>query len=315
MKRQHAPVNPTDALDKLLGEALAPARPVAVVDVGANPIDGEPPYRPLLEKGLCTVVGFEPQPEALAALRAAAGPSETYLEWALGDGGSHRLHRCRAPGMTSLLEPDPQNLKLFNDFSMLGEVVTHAPIGTYRLDDVSEIQAVDFLKIDVQGSELAVFDGGREKLERAVVVQTEASFVPLYRDQPVLWQTDRALRSLGLIPHAFATIKRWPIAPYVRAGDPREPLNQLLEADLIYVRDFTRDDAMDDEQLKHLALIAHHCYGSFDLVLRCLALLAGRGRLANEAVRRYAAVVQGGAAPAGPAERSDLSFDIQFTMK
>ena len=42
-------------------------------------------------------------------------------------------------------------------------------------------------------------------------------------------------------------------------------MNQLLEADVVYVRDFTFPDKMSSEQLKHLALIAHHCYGSYDL--------------------------------------------------
>ncbi len=55
-------MNRTVELDALLAELIKPERLTAVVDVGANPIDGVPPYRPLLAKGLCTVVGFEPQP-------------------------------------------------------------------------------------------------------------------------------------------------------------------------------------------------------------------------------------------------------------
>ena len=32
-----------------------------IVDIGANPIEGEAPYRNLLAEGLCRVTGFEPQ--------------------------------------------------------------------------------------------------------------------------------------------------------------------------------------------------------------------------------------------------------------
>ncbi len=213
--------------------------------------------------------------------------------------------------MTGLLEPDPSALSTFNDFAMLGEVVAVEEVTTRRLDEVAEIDALDFLKIDVQGSELMVFEAGREKLGRCVVVQTEASFIPLYRQQPVLWETDHCLRSLGFVPHAFATIKRWPVAPYAHPRDPREPLNQLLEADLIYVRDFVRPDTLDDEQIKHLALIMHHCFGSYDLVLRCLSILARRGICDASAVARYADRVQGGPA----ADLSGLSFDLEFTVK
>ncbi len=54
--------------DELLNDLLEPGRLTAVVDIGANPIDGDPPYHEMLRKGLCTVTGFEPQPEALASL-------------------------------------------------------------------------------------------------------------------------------------------------------------------------------------------------------------------------------------------------------
>ena len=40
---------------------------------------------------------------------------------------------------------------------------------------------------------------------------------------------------------------------------PLESMNQMLEADIVYVRDFSQASSMSVEQLKHLALIAHHC--------------------------------------------------------
>jgi hypothetical protein len=50
-----------------LSELLRTHRPTAIVDIGANPIDGDPPYKPMLQKGLCRVTGFEPQPDARQA--------------------------------------------------------------------------------------------------------------------------------------------------------------------------------------------------------------------------------------------------------
>ena len=44
---------------------------------------------------------------------------------------------------------------------------------------------------------------------------------------------------------------------------------------------------MGSEQLKHLALIAHHCYGSFDLAVNCIHHLAGRGAVHPNAKNRY----------------------------
>ena len=48
-----------------------------MVDVGANPIDGDPPYKTLLQKRLCRVTGFEPQAEALAVLNTRKSDLET----------------------------------------------------------------------------------------------------------------------------------------------------------------------------------------------------------------------------------------------
>ena len=272
---------------------LSPQRLTDVVDVGANPIDGQPPYTPMLAAGLCRVTGFEPQPEALLELERMKGPYERYLPYAIGDGDAHTLNICRASGMTSLFEPDPATLGLFEVLEPLGEVLERVPLETRKLDDVSEIEHLDFLKIDIQGGELAVFQGGRAKLAHAVAIQTEVSFVTLYKDQPALGEVDVELRNQGFIPHCFAAVKLWPIAPCVVGDNPRQAVNQLLEADIVYVRDFAHPEAMSDEQLKHLALLAHYCYQSFDLTLRCISLLEQRTALAAGTQHRYLEMLPG----------------------
>ena len=272
---------------RFLRELLKVDRLTEIVDVGANPIDGDPPYKAMLSAGLCRVIGFEPQGDALAELQRRKGSNERYLPYALGDGKSHTLHVCRGSGMTSLLEPDPAKLALFDILRSISEVVRTVVVDTRRLDDVAEIEHLDFLKLDVQGSELAVIRGGTGRLAQAVAIQAEVSFVTLYKDQPAVGEIDLELRGQGFIPHCFAALKRWPISPCVVNGNPRRPLHQLLEADIVYVRDFSRPEAISDDQLKHLALIAHHCYGSVDLALRCVMLLEKRAVLKAGAQKRY----------------------------
>jgi len=199
------------------------------------------------------------------------------LPYAVGDGESHILNICRASGMTSFLEPDAKTLKLFKVLKPLGEVVNREPLQTQRLDNITEIEHLDFLKIDIQGGELDVFKSGRQRLSEAVAIQTEVSFVALYKDQPAFGEIDIELRHQGFIPHCFDYVKKWPIDPYVINNNPRLALNQLLEADIVYMRNIAYPELMSDEQLKHLALIAHFCYKSFDLALRCVMLLEQRG--------------------------------------
>jgi FkbM family methyltransferase len=278
---------PRDPLFKL----LRPERLTAVVDIGANPIDGDPPYKSMLEKRLCRVVGFEPQSDALASLNAKKSDCETYLPYVISDGSEGTLRVCRAPGMTSLLRPDQHMLGHFQGFKEWGQIVQEISVSTRRLDDIAEVEAFDLLKIDVQGSELAVFKHGRQKLSGAVAVQTEVSFLPLYEGQPIFGEIDLELRAQGFIPHGFPAINKRMIAP-LSTNNPYVALNQLLEADIVYVRDFTRPEKISSEQLKHLALIAHHCYGSWDLAANCIHHLAARGVSPTDSIPQYLTLIR-----------------------
>ena len=118
-------------------------------------------------------------------------------------------------------------------------------------------------------------------------MQAEASFVPLYEKQPVLGELDLELRAQGFVPHTTAEVKLWPLVPWGREAGRPAARNQLIEADLVYVRDFSRPEGLDGEQLKHLALVAHHCYQSWDLALRCVAELEKRGAIAKGSAQKY----------------------------
>jgi FkbM family methyltransferase len=272
--------------DRIL-ELLPSRAPTEVVDIGANPLEGdEPPYAPLLRRGLCRLTGFEPHPAALAKLDQQKGPHETYLPLAVGDGREHTLHVCKSSGMTSLLEPDADALRMWPMFPLWGEVIGRQTVSTVRLDDVAEIEAIDFLKIDVQGAELMVFQGGRAKLAEAVAIQAEVSFIPLYKNQPTYADIDGELRRLGLVPHTFIDINRRILKP-LAPRDPFRHLNQVVEADVVYVRDFRRMDAMSPHQLTQLALVAHYAYASFDLAARCIRELEQRGHIEPKSTDRY----------------------------
>lgn len=277
---------------KPLVDLLKPQRIIEIVDIGANPIDGDPPYKPMLMAGeICQVTGFEPQEGALKKLNDTKSKLERYLPYAIGDGSEKVLNICTAEGMSSVFKPDREILKIFHPFDIWGQVVSQQKVLTKTLDSISEIEYIDFLKIDIQGGELNVFQNGKKKLTNTVVIQTEVSFIPLYEDQPTFGAIDIELRALGFIPHSFPAIKNWMIAPLVINGDPRIPLNQLIEADIVYVKDFTKPQNITDEQLKHLALISHVCYKSFDLALRCIAILEERGAVPNGSNAQYPAMI------------------------
>ena len=256
---------------------LSSARPIAealdipcrikVVDIGANPIDDAPPYARLMALGLADIVGFEPNPAALAELMAQKGPHETYLPHAIGDGGRHELKFCRAAGMTSLLEPNQALLAHIHGFSDWGEVTAREPVDTVRLDDVAETAGLDLLKIDIQGGELMVFENAPDRLAGALVVQTEVEFVPMYHDQPLFAEIDRCLRGHGFLLHRFEPIISRMVKPLALGGDVMAGMSQDLWTDAVYVKDFTKPELLSSRQLLKLAVILHECYRSYDLAL------------------------------------------------
>lgn len=277
-------------MDRRLVDILRPSRLTAVVDVGANPIDGAPPYASMLAAGLCSVAGFEPQPQALDKLRKAAGPNERYFGCAVGDGTTKTLYRTFCEGMSSTLKPDAASLAAFHSLTEYGRVLAETPVETRRLDDI-DLGPVEFLKIDVQGGELDVFRHGRETLKNAVAIQTEVSLVTLYEGQAPLGVIDTELRAQGFIPHLVAEEKRWPIGPIQFNPDPLVACRQIMEMDLVYVRDFRDIGNLSPEQWRHLAMIALCVYGSVDLAGRCVAALEGIGAVPRGSLETYRTLI------------------------
>lgn len=243
---------------------------VKIIDVGANPIDGNPPYAPMLSHGHASVVGFEPNPSAYAKLIAAKGPEDIYIQAAAGDGEEHTLHICAAPGMTSLLEPDPAVLNLMHGFPIWGHVTGTEMVKTVRLADLPAAQGADMLKIDVQGAELMVMQNAGAVLDGLVVIQTEVEFLPLYKDQPLFCDVQTFLRSQGFVFHRFEPLVSRMITPLSTGGSPYAGLSQTVWADAIFIRDFHRLANVPTSKLVALAAVMHDCYQSYDIVMHVL---------------------------------------------
>ena len=266
-----------------LFELLQPKRLTHVVDIGANPIDGPAPYFQLLQKRLCRVTGFEPQREAFKELNAKKSDLENYLPYAVGDGSKSNFHICAYPGFSSLLKPCTKALSIFSEFIPNARILEIEKIQTRRLDDIQELSDFDFLKIDVQGSELSIFNNAIQRLSHVVVVQLEVSFVALYENQPTFGMVDLFLRQAGFVPHSFVAIKHWKMGSVATAN---RIYNQVLEADMVYIKDLISPN-MSNEQLKQLAMVLHHVYQSHDAVGRCISILQERGTLGTSCLDDY----------------------------
>jgi len=263
-----------------------------IADIGAAWLGDPPPYKRLLDLKLGRLNAFDADERQHPALREAYGADLRLFSDIIADGARHTLHLA-APqsGMTSLLKPSARHLAFFNGFDRFGEIHETVEVQTTRLDDVAGLPDLDFLKMDIQGGELMALEHGQARLAQCAAVQLEVSFVPLYEGQPTFGEIDVWMRAQGFLPHSFAELKQWSIAPVRRNNDLRQPFNQLLEADAVYVRDPTAPERWSPDILRRLILIAHYVYGSVDLAGRLVQWLEANGQAGLGAFDHYVSLV------------------------
>ena len=152
---------------------------------------------------------------------------------------------------------------------------------TARPAAVMAITPIDLLKIAGWEFDLDVLRAGPDK----VAVHASVSFFP----KSTLAAVDSALRAEGFLAHCFADCTLTPIVS--ETSIPHPDPHQLMHADLFYVRDFLAP-GIAAEQWKHLALLAHHVCGSFDLTMHAVTVLAKGGAIAPDAPAQYRRILE-----------------------
>ena len=267
---------------------------INISDIGAAWINETPAYSNLIwESDLTKLFLFDGDERQISTLKKHFGNKAVISECFLGDGQEHTVYLCHPEsGMTSLLKPNKEVLSFFNGFSKFGHVLRTKQIQTKKLDDIDDIDNLHFVKLDVQGSELIVLENGLSKLEQCVAVQLEVSFVPLYEGQATFGEIDIFMRQLGFIPHRFQRLKKWSITPTIRDGSIYKPFNQLLEADVVYIRDPFKLSKIRPEEIKSLALFSHLLFNSPDLFIYCVERLITMNLLKEGVKEKYMALLQ-----------------------
>lgn len=252
----------------MLGQA---APDIKTIDVGAMYLDDSGmAFKKLMRPGKGSVIGFEPVQAECDKLNAMNLKGHTYLPYFIGDGSEGTFHLCNYPMTSSLYEPNRRLLDIFNNLGELTMTVETSKAQTKRLDDIPECANADYIKIDVQGAELGVLRGAVNVLKHAVVVEAEAEFVPMYKDQPLFGDVDAFMRAHGFLLHGLSGPAGRAFRPLVFNNNPSDKVNQVLWTDGIWVKDFTRFSILSPEELLKLAVIVNDMYNSIDLAAYAL---------------------------------------------
>jgi len=261
---------------------------IEIMDIGAAAIAETPIYTKLIDKKIANLNAFEGDKRQSEKLKSKYGNNIRLYNEFLFDGSFQNLYLAHpSSGMTSLFKPNEKVLNFFNGFANFGKVEKIEKIKTEKLDSINDLPLIDFAKLDIQGSELTVLKNGKKKLENCLAIQLEVSFVCLYEDQPSFGEVDTWMRSKGYLPHSFLHIKRWSISPTIFNNDFRQPGNQLLESDIIYIKDPFRLDLLSDIQLKKFILISHYSFKSVDLSVYLILELEKRNVLTKNTFKNY----------------------------
>jgi FkbM family methyltransferase len=261
---------------------------IQVMDVGAAAIAEVPIYKNLLDMRIGKLIAFEGDDRQIESIKKEYGEAVSIYKEFLFDGTAQTLYLASGPsGMSSLLKPKIEALKFFNGFEQFGKVECIEQVNTTRLDDIQDLPLIDFLKMDIQGAELTVLKNGIKKLKNCIAVQLEVSYICLYENQPTFGEVDVWMRTQGFVPHCFLDVKRWSITPTIFNNNFRVSGNQLLESDIVYVKDPLALKLLSETQLKKYAAIAHHCLKSYDLCVFILLELEMRMILKENTYVQY----------------------------
>ena len=237
--------------------------PIIVCDIGASPIDKTDFIENLIENTFSQLIGFEPNQEAFDQLDKS-NQNKKFYNFAIGDGKEKILNICRAPGMSSFLEPDMEYLSKFHLFDKYSEIIKKIKVRTKKLTDIKE--NIDFLKIDVQGYESEIILHGQDKIKDILVIQLETSPIPLYKNEKSFSKVINQLEELGFSLHMFNNINTRTFKPMVVDKNMHKGLHHLFQLDCVMIKNFKNIEELNQDRLIKLILILFYSFGSYDLV-------------------------------------------------
>ena len=194
------------------------------------------------------VVGFDPSDSAV--LDSDQNSNLEMHRVALSDRvGTSLLYETRIGGASSFFAPNKEYLKDWSKFHSDGlEVVDTHEVETVTLDSLFEgdTRTIDYIKLNVQGAELAILKGASSHLNSTMGIQLEVSFVDHYSNTPGFGDIDRFMRTNGFIlfdirktNHVQRKRRRTASATNFgpRTADFSWPTTQVYEAIVLYLRD------------------------------------------------------------------------------
>ncbi len=232
-------LNPNSRFTRAMVKAgILASEPMTVLDIGAS--GGFPDYWNIF-KDQIRLIGFEPNRDEYK--KCAQTENNRVYPVALGRRKEQKtITITRWPYSSSTLA---HNMSFWNRFpnAYLFEAVRTETLETIDCDSFCReygISAVDFIKLDTEGSELEIMEGATCLLERDVLgVLIEVAFCPYQFDRPLFPEIDKFLRDHGFMMYDLGPIRlaRSSLPPIETYNGHPSAYGQLVAGDALYLRD------------------------------------------------------------------------------
>tara|TARA_B100000575_G_scaffold47955_1_gene35000 strand:- start:163 stop:1017 length:855 start_codon:yes stop_codon:yes gene_type:complete len=219
------------------------------------------------------IIGFEIDKKVCDKMNSEASEGIKYYPYALGKANERKkLYNTQAPMCTSLYKPNEKLISLYNnlDFAYLKN---ETEIETITLDNFiskNSIDNLDFIKIDTQGSELDIFNGGKNSLKNVVKIICEVEFVPIYEDQPLFGDVNKFLNENGFMFNKFLGLSGRALKPLILNKDLNKA-SQHMWSDAVFIKNIEVIQNLSDDKLLKLSILSA-AYFSMDLTFFCLSI-------------------------------------------
>jgi lipopolysaccharide transport system ATP-binding protein len=176
------------------------------------------------------VVGFDPDLEECSRLRQRYQHDAVTISslGLAGIPGKRTLYRTQEPACSSLLRPD-SSLTEHYPALRCAKHISSIIVETTTLDNWAEEnleQAIDYIKIDTQGTELEILQGAVKALKTARCIDLEVEFNPIYTNQPLFSDIDQFLRNQDFM--------LWKLSNLVHYSRDGQPTTQVGEESIFY---------------------------------------------------------------------------------
>lgn len=255
-----------------LVNSVAPGITFTLLEIGALPVgELKEPFYQLIELFPGSkILAFEVDKKLCDELNNKPYHGVQYFPFALGNENKEfPFYVTNHPMCCSLYKPNEDLMRQYNnlDVAMLKSV---SSINTITLDTFANengVDSIDFVKIDIQGAELDVFQGGIKVLSDTVFIVCEVEFIPLYINQPLFGDVCKYLNSVDLMFHKFLGLAGRTLRPIIMDNN-KNYASQHMWSDAVFIRDIQKLSNISKEKLLKMGILAF-LYGSPDLTFFC----------------------------------------------